>query len=209
MGLWPRHSVTEFCNFSDSPVILEEYLRFAKAIETDGSPDGLQNWALLPFLPLFSDTEFALLARKMQFSHPKRKYSWTHRRAAIGPEAATSSSVGLVRDDKSSRCLGLLLSWLECRRMTLESALRSNASFALRQKWAGQLTATLNHLHRGGEIWGDAKPANVLIDVNNDLWVIDFGGGYSQGRVEKEKARPIDGDNEGLLKIRNLLFQQS
>ncbi|KAL2367996.1 hypothetical protein BDBG_08155 [Blastomyces gilchristii SLH14081] len=330
MGLCPRHSVTEFwfdektkesemtvrckgkCfhiylspgNFRDSPAILEEYLRFAEAIETDGDPDGLQDWALQPFLPLFSDTESALGKSQLFTLHdylnmeafhyslraanntltPFRDFQVTPTPRLDGvdlgdyefrvrllsfhpsqvqicaacPENALLTPPekvlvdgnmicffkplgagekrsalrelesyrrieelrvdrrlqvprlwGLVRDDKNSRCLGLLLSWVECRHMTLESALRSDDSFTLRQKWAGQLTATLNHLHRGGVIWGDAKAANVLIDVNNDLWVIDFGGGYSQGWVEKEKAETIDGDKEGLLKIRNFLFQQS
>ncbi|EFQ98638.1 protein kinase subdomain-containing protein [Nannizzia gypsea CBS 118893] len=112
---------------------------------------------------------------------------------------------GAVQDN--SRCLGLLLSWVDCRRITLECALRPSTPRAQRQRWANQLTTTLHHLHNAGIIWGDAKPANVLVDSNDDLWIIDFGGGYTRGWVEKDKAGTIEGDNDGLMKIKDCLLR--
>lgn len=54
---------------------------------------------------------------------------------------------------------------------------------------------------------GDAKAANVLIDINDDAWIIDFGGGYTRGWVEKDHMETIPGDQEGLAKIKNFLYQ--
>jgi hypothetical protein len=112
---------------------------------------------------------------------------------------------GVVR--VKDRVLGLSLSWIDAGHVTLECALRHGAPIALRQKWAAQLSASLEILHRAGVIWGDAKPANVLVDVNDGLWIIDFGGGYTEGWVEKEKAGTVEGDEHASLKIRDFLLQ--
>ena len=47
-------------------------------------------------------------------------------------------------------------------------------------------------------IWGDAKAANILIDVRNDPWSIDFGGSYTPGWVENDIAGTVEGDKQGL-----------
>ena len=64
-----------------------------------------------------------------------------------------------------------------------------------------QVTDTLTQLHNAGLVWGDAKPDNILIDKNDDAWVIDFGGGYTRGFVEREKAGTVEGDLQGLERI--------
>lgn len=38
-------------------------------------------------------------------------------------------------------------------------------------------------------MWGDTKPENVLIDINDSVWFIDFGGGYTPRQVEKDQQR--------------------
>ncbi|ATY66940.1 kinase-like domain [Cordyceps militaris] len=55
-------------------------------------------------------------------------------------------------------------------------------------------------------IWGDVKAENVLIDESNNALVTDFGGGYTQGWVDKALAETIEGDAMGMAKIRKLLF---
>lgn len=69
------------------------------------------------------------------------------------------------------------------------------------------MTRTLEWLHKANIIWGDVKAANVLIDVNENAWLIDFGGGYTRGWVEKNHMETIEGDLEGLSKIKDLLYQ--
>lgn len=73
---------------------------------------------------------------------------------------------------------------------------------------ATEVGGAASRLHRStapcwnsGIIWGDAKPDNVLIDSNQDAWVVDFGGGYTEGWVPKQLAETMEGDRHGLEKI--------
>ncbi|KAK3988443.1 hypothetical protein QBC44DRAFT_360017 [Cladorrhinum sp. PSN332] len=72
---------------------------------------------------------------------------------------------------------------------------------ALRQRWAKQIRETVEQLHDAGLVWGDAKAENVMIDTNDDAWLIDLGGGYTKGWVDKDKAGTKEGDLQGLAKI--------
>jgi serine/threonine protein kinase len=123
-------------------------------------------------------------------------------------EVRTPRLCGVVQAGEDSCCIGLLLSWIDCQYTTLECALRPDTPMGLRRKWADQLTAALERLHRNGVIWGDAKPANILVDRNDDIWMIDFGGGYTRGWVEREIAGTVEGDKQGLQKIRAFLSEQ-
>lgn len=48
---------------------------------------------------------------------------------------------------------------------------------------------------------GGAKTDNVLIDGENDSWIIDFAGGNTRGWVDENLANTIKGDQQGLLRI--------
>ncbi|KAK2668010.1 hypothetical protein RAB80_017201 [Fusarium oxysporum f. sp. vasinfectum] len=54
-------------------------------------------------------------------------------------------------------------------------------------------------LHEEGIVWGDAKPDNVLIDKDENAWIIDFGGSYTPGWVDEDKAETFEGDYQGKL----------
>lgn len=57
-----------------------------------------------------------------------------------------------------------------------------------RKKWAEQIRRTVEQLHEVGVVWGDGKPANVLVHAEtHDCWLIDFGGSWTDGR---ETSRP-------------------
>lgn len=86
---------------------------------------------------------------------------------------------GVVQDKMEGRIIALLLSWINCRNKTLTCALDPETSSTLREKWNQQLTKAMNCLNEAGIVWGDAKPANILIDEDEDAWIIDFGGGYT------------------------------
>ncbi|KAJ5464051.1 hypothetical protein N7475_007186 [Penicillium sp. IBT 31633x] len=89
----------------------------------------------------------------------------------------------------------------------LEGLVQDDDGFSeLRQKWVDQVSHTINHLHSYNIIWGDAKAANVLIDANEDAYLIDFGGGYTEGWVEKKKSNSTEGDLQGLENIKRYLF---
>ncbi|KAK2804488.1 hypothetical protein FQN50_006563 [Emmonsiellopsis sp. PD_5] len=118
----------------------------------------------------------------------------------------TSRLDGLVQDS-NGYTMGLLLSYIDCRGTTLRCIGLSPKHSEFRQKWFDQISRTLQHLHSHNIVWGDAKAANVLIDVNWDAYLIDFGGGYTKGWVEKEMANSIDGDLQGLANIKRFLFE--
>ncbi|POR33089.1 Serine/threonine-protein kinase PKH1 [Tolypocladium paradoxum] len=108
---------------------------------------------------------------------------------------------GLVRDGSGS-VYGLLLTYIDCRRVTLAGAApKPDTPTCQREKWAAQIQDTVYQLHSAGIVWGDAKPDNVLIDRNQDAWVVDFGGGYTDGWVPKELTGTVEGDLVALRKM--------
>ncbi|GLA28439.1 hypothetical protein AnigIFM63326_006016 [Aspergillus niger] len=95
---------------------------------------------------------------------------------------------------------------LHCEKLTLSCALHDEVTFAQQKKWEEQITTTVDLLHRADIIWGDVKTDNVLIDKNEDAWVIDFGGGYTEGWVAKEHMETMKGDAEGLSRIMERIY---
>ncbi|KAH6693336.1 hypothetical protein BKA61DRAFT_624523 [Leptodontidium sp. MPI-SDFR-AT-0119] len=115
--------------------------------------------------------------------------------------------LGIVKNDEN-QLIGLLLTYIECDFVTLTCAAEPDTPDSTKQKWVDQASRTLTQLHEAGIVWGDAKPDNILIDKNEDAWIIDFGGGYTRGFVEREKAGTIDGDLQGLEKIVEYVFRE-
>ena len=116
---------------------------------------------------------------------------------------------GVVQDEQSGRVLGLIASWIDCGNRTLTCALLyGNKPELLRRKWDQQVSSTVAYLHEAGVVWGDAKAENVLVDTDDNAWVIDFGGGYTKGWVGRDRMETIEGDQEGLPKIKELLYQK-
>ncbi|OJJ65898.1 hypothetical protein ASPBRDRAFT_139214 [Aspergillus brasiliensis CBS 101740] len=115
--------------------------------------------------------------------------------------------VGVVYVSQDSRRVyGMLISLVDCENLTLSCALRDKVTFAQIKKWEEQIATTVELLHEAGIVWGDVKTNNVLIDKNDDAWVIDFGGGYTQGWVDKKHRETMKGDEEGLFKILERLY---
>jgi serine/threonine protein kinase len=120
--------------------------------------------------------------------------------ADFGEDVRVSRLLGVVEDEHMSRVVGILLSYIDCENMTLSCATRGS-EHTLRDKWLKQMTHSLHELHARQIVWGDAKPDNVLVDVHGDAYLIDFGGGYTRGWVEKEKVNIREGDLQGLKRI--------
>lgn len=119
----------------------------------------------------------------------------------------TSRLHGVVQDETTGRIIGLLLSYISCDNQTLLCVGRHPMFSSFRQKWLDQISYTITSLHAHGIVWGDGKPDNVLIDTSNDAYLVDFGGGYTQGWVDKEHANTIEGDLEGLRRITDYLLE--
>jgi serine/threonine protein kinase len=96
----------------------------------------------------------------------------------LDPDVRIYRLLGVVKDDRN-QLIGLLLTYVECNFLTLTCAVEPNTPASTKQKWVDQITSILTQLHKAGIIWGDTKPDNVLIDKNDDVWIIDFGGGYT------------------------------
>jgi len=60
-------------------------------------------------------------------------------------------------------------------------------------------------LHENGIVWGDAKADNFMVDKNDHLWIIDFGGSYTDGWVDPEFMETVEGDAMGVTRIVNAL----
>ena len=74
-----------------------------------------------------------------------------------------------------------------------------------RETWAKDCDAMVHALHKNGIVWGDAKADNFLVDGKGKLWMIDFGGSYTEGWVDEEIAETEEGDDMGVQKIVNAL----
>ncbi|KAJ4395803.1 hypothetical protein N0V93_000017 [Gnomoniopsis smithogilvyi] len=116
---------------------------------------------------------------------------------------------GYVEHPDTGVVLGLLREWVPSNH-----SLRGldDANFhildtprELREKWAEQIRETVRSLHSIGVIWGDAKPSNVIIDLENDAWLIDFGGGWTDGWVDENLQETIEGDEQGVARLLRLL----
>lgn len=145
---------------------------------------------------------FLKLARrgdKQSLKNELDTYGKIHR-AELGNKMRISRLHGLVRNDDGVT-FGLLLTYIDCGRVTLSCALKPETEVSLRAKWAAQVEEAIAQLHNAGIVWGDAKPDNILIDVIEDAWLIDFGGGYTEGWVPKTLAGTMEGDRIALEKI--------
>lgn len=60
-------------------------------------------------------------------------------------------------------------------------------------------------LHSEGFIWGDVSPNNMIIDEDENVWITDFGGGYTHGWIEPEDMETMKGDLEGLKMLKEYL----
>lgn len=132
--------------------------------------------------------------------------AYTQIRQANLSQLRASTLFGLVRDE-SGWLLGLLLHYIDCDSLTLQHAVTPEVCLSMRQYWAAEIEETLTRLHEIGIIWGDVKAANILLDAHNDPWIVDFGGSYLPGWVEKDLAGTIEGDKQGLSRIMDYIYQ--
>lgn len=118
-------------------------------------------------------------------------------------------SLGPHRSDK--RVVGMLLTYIETKRRgifgTLHYVAHEEQSRRHFHRWANDLNNTLDGLRKAGCIWGDAKPDNVLVDNEDNVWLVDFGGGYTLAWLGEEQQGAQRGDLDAMKKIRQWLEQ--
>lgn len=83
----------------------------------------------------------------------------------------------------------------------------SEVSESKRKKWAKESQRIVDLLHEHDIVWGDAKGDNFLVDKDDELWVIDFGGSYTEGWVDAELNETVEGDEMGVERVVNGLLE--
>jgi hypothetical protein len=109
---------------------------------------------------------------------------------------------GLVTSEKDGFIHGLLLNGIYDSGTLWE---RRDDSISLRKRWYNDVTRMLSLLHSASIVWGDFKPENMLVDEEDNIWLIDFGGGVTDGWVDGENMETERGDMQGLARLKEFL----
>ncbi|KPM42870.1 hypothetical protein AK830_g3688 [Neonectria ditissima] len=124
----------------------------------------------------------------------------------LGGDVLVGRLVGIAHEHKQDSTAGLLLRYIN-HRGTLYDAVEDNPGLEMKEKWAAQIKQAVHELHRIGSVWGDAKPENILVDQDDNAWITDFEGGYTDGWVDPDKAGTMEGDLQGLERIIRFIFE--
>ena len=112
---------------------------------------------------------------------------------------------GLVSfQDSKTEIMGFLQTAIQ-EPIPLTHMLDDEVSQRKRDKWAKESERIKEILHENGIVWGDAKADNFMVDKNDHLWIIDFGGSYTDGWVDPELMETVEGDDMGVKRIVNAL----
>ncbi|KAK3329170.1 hypothetical protein B0H66DRAFT_466373 [Apodospora peruviana] len=106
---------------------------------------------------------------------------------------------GLVCNERN-QLMGLLLHLIDTE-TPLSCAVGPDTPQTAKDRWSRQIRTTVAAFHEAGIVWGDAHPGNILIDDHLDAWIVDFGGGWTEGWVDRDKAETREGDLQGIERI--------
>lgn len=135
----------------------------------------------------------------------KREISILQRIEELELDIKVPRLVGFVAfNDSKTEIMGFLLSHIE-EPTPLTKLLKSSVPREKRNKWSNLSKDYVDTLHKHDIIWGDAKADNFMVDKHDDLWIIDFGGSYTEGWVDPELSETLEGDQQGLEKVREAL----
>ncbi|KAH9991326.1 hypothetical protein F4779DRAFT_609645 [Xylariaceae sp. FL0662B] len=113
--------------------------------------------------------------------------------------------LGYVKHAQLGYIIGLLREWIPSGLLDGRGDLRDMDVSAIpterKQKWVAQMRETLAQLHSIGLFWGDGKISNIIIDKDDNAWLIDFGGGWTENWVDRELAGTVEGDEQALRNI--------
>jgi len=111
--------------------------------------------------------------------------------------------LGYARHADSGGVIGLLREWIPAggRGRTLRHIDVSAVPKEMRQRWEAQIRETAYQLHASGLVWGDGKASNVIVDQTDNAWLIDFGGGWTEGWVDESLAGTVEGDDQAVRHI--------
>lgn len=131
----------------------------------------------------------------------KREISILQKLAEKDLDIKVPRLLGFVSFNNSKTdAMGFLLSNIDAPK-PLTKLLKKSVPRAKRAEWATTSERYVKTLHENNIIWGDAKADNFIVDGNDELWIIDFGGSYTEGWVDPELNETIEGDDMGLEKV--------
>lgn len=114
-----------------------------------------------------------------------------------------------IDDWSENRLVAMLLDFIPNKGTLKRAAWRSSTTDHMRRKWASDLDKMVATLHEAGIVWGDVHPGNVIVDEHNELWIVDFGGGFIYGWIDDEMQDSTEGDLQGVARIRDWLKEIS
>lgn len=112
---------------------------------------------------------------------------------------------GFVQYEDENRIAGLLLTFIDARETLAAIIAFENPSDTLKLKWMYQVEEMLEAIHHAGVVWGDATADNVLIDKQDNAWIIDFAGFYTSEWNEEIRLETVEGDLQGICEIKRSL----
>ena len=185
----------------------------------------INNETVLEKDPLFKPPKTVFLTRsrtecffKQSWSGKQAKREFEIYKKLQAPDVTSKFNVchlhGLVMDD-AGYIMGLLLTSVDSgkpdgRAQTLLERVDpdnlEDPPMEIRKRLWTQIDGTVKALHDMGIVWGDVKPDNVLVDKDDNAYIIDFGGGYTEGWVERDNHETLKGDLSGMEKLEKYMF---
>lgn len=122
---------------------------------------------------------------------------------ADGIDIASPRLLGYIMHADTGLIIGFLREWVNAspRGRTMDHIQMKTVPYSVRERWAEQLEETLERMHEIGLVWGDCKPVNIIIDKDDDAWLIDLGGNCTLGWVDRNVMETVEGDAQGLSRI--------
>lgn len=131
----------------------------------------------------------------------KREINILQKLSSLDLSIKVPELLGFVSFESSNtEAMGFLLTPIP-NATPLTKLLKNSVPRAKRAEWASKSEKYVKTLHDHNIIWGDAKADNFLIDENDELWIIDFGGSYTEGWVDPELSETKEGDDMGVDKV--------
>jgi tRNA A-37 threonylcarbamoyl transferase component Bud32 len=131
----------------------------------------------------------------------KREINILQKIAKLDLDIKVPRLLGFVSyDGSSTQIMGFLLSHIASP-TPLTNLLNRSVPRAKRAEWATKCESYVKLLHDNDIIWGDAKADNFMVDEDDELWIIDFGGSYTEGWVDPEISETREGDDMGVGKV--------
>ncbi|EER43598.1 conserved hypothetical protein [Histoplasma capsulatum H143] len=139
--------------------------------------------AMAASLPLLDHSKMKLPGiQKMEDHYNLQECLWVHEiktplhiyQLELNDNIQVSKLHSFVSSGNKSnmKICGILVTYIKFHcTLASQEKIRKPASY-LWETWIHQLEEMINEVHKAGSIWGDAEPDNVLIDMDNNLWII-------------------------------------